>query len=33
VLVDERTRGLGRDRRSGLTRDEETLLIDEIADR
>ena len=30
VLVDERTRGLGRDRRSGLTRDEENLLIDEI---
>ncbi|MCY7289183.1 MAG: NAD-dependent epimerase/dehydratase family protein [Cryobacterium sp.] len=33
VLVDERTRGLGRDRRSGLTRAEETLLLEEIAGR
>lgn len=31
VLADERTRGLDRERRSGLTRDEEVLLIDEIS--
>jgi nucleoside-diphosphate-sugar epimerase len=31
VLADERTRGLGRERRSGLTREEEKLLLDEIS--
>lgn len=31
VLADERTRGLDRERRSGLTRDEERLLLDEIS--
>ncbi|TFD35940.1 NAD-dependent epimerase/dehydratase family protein [Cryobacterium sp. TMT1-19] len=30
VLADERTRGLGRERRAGLTRDEEVLLLDEL---
>lgn len=30
ILADERIRGLDRDRRSGLTRDEEILLLDEI---
>ncbi|WP_232083498.1 NAD-dependent epimerase/dehydratase family protein [Arthrobacter sp. SO5] len=30
VLADERTRGLNRERRSGLNRDEETLLLAEI---
>lgn len=30
VLADERTRGLDRDRRCGLTRDEENLLLEEI---
>jgi len=33
VLADERTRGLDRERRSGLTREEEHLLLDELADR
>lgn len=31
VLADERKRGLDRERRSGLTREEENLLLDEIA--
>ncbi|TFD62744.1 NAD-dependent epimerase/dehydratase family protein [Cryobacterium suzukii] len=31
VLADERSRGLGRERRSGLTREEEGLLLNEIA--
>jgi nucleoside-diphosphate-sugar epimerase len=31
VLADERTRGLGRERRSGLTREEERLLLGEIS--
>ena len=31
VLADERTRGLDRERRSGLTRDEESLLLGEIS--
>ena len=33
VLADERTRGLHRARRSGLTRDEENFLLDEITRR
>jgi 2'-hydroxyisoflavone reductase len=33
VLADERTRGLDRSRRSGLTRDEENLLLGEIVNR
>ena len=31
VLADERTRGLDRQRRSGLTREEENLLLDKIS--
>jgi len=31
VLADERTRGLDRERRAGLTREEENLLLDEIS--
>jgi nucleoside-diphosphate-sugar epimerase len=31
VLADERTRGLARERRSGLTREDEILLLDEIS--
>jgi len=32
VLADERTRGLDRQRRSGLTREEENLLLDKISE-
>ena len=32
VLADERTRGLDRERRSGLTREEENLLLDKISE-
>ena len=31
ALADDRTRGLGRERRAGLTRDEEVRLLDEIS--
>ena len=33
VLADERARGLDRERRSGLTEDEQRLLLDETARR